>query len=116
MPELLTIEELPTGFEYPKLFVRVVELGLTSLEPWWVLNGDVLRRRFVGLRNRYPKRTLVPFAGRQDNDDVACWDGDSSSGVFVVHDFASPGWEDTARFDTFEAWFRAAIEDFIDWE
>lgn len=40
----------------------------------------------------YPGRSLVPFACRQDNDDVACWDLDQGRGrVVIVHDFKSPG-------------------------
>jgi hypothetical protein len=92
MAELLSIADLPEGFGYPLEFVRVVELGLTQLEPWWVLEGDRLRTRYRGLRERYPSRTLVPFALRQDCDDVACFEL-NRPGVVIIHDFASPGWE-----------------------
>lgn len=115
MADLLSIDDLPDGFRYPRAFVRLVELDLTSLEPWWILEGDQLRRRSEGLRERYPNRTLTPFAARQDNDDVACWDG-AAARVVVIHDFASPGWEEHAEFDNFAAWLRAAVEDFLDWE
>ncbi|MEV0638654.1 hypothetical protein AB0I77_27680 [Streptomyces sp. NPDC050619] len=109
----MTITELPEGFDYPAEFIRVVELGLTDLEPWWIFDGDQLRRRAIGLRDRYPERRLVPFARRQDNDDVACWDlarGD----VVVIHDLASPGWEQRERFPDFNAWLRQAVEDLIE--
>jgi hypothetical protein len=43
MADLLSITDLPKGFEYPREFVRVVELGLTNLEPWWIIDGDLLR-------------------------------------------------------------------------
>ncbi|GAA0383751.1 hypothetical protein [Streptomyces luteireticuli] len=115
MADLLTIDDLPEGFEYPDEFVRVVELGLTNLEPWWIFDGDLLRRRLVGLQERYPGRRLVPFARRQDNDDVACWDLDQG-GIAVVHDFASAGWEQRARFEDFNSWLRQAIEDLIEFE
>lgn len=72
MPELLKGSDLPQNFGYPRLFVRVAEQGLLDLEPWHVLVGDELRRRAAGLAKRCPDRTLVPFASRQDNDDVAC--------------------------------------------
>jgi hypothetical protein len=50
----------------------------------------------------------VPFARRQDNDDVACWDSDGHD-VAVVHDFATPGWEQRGhRFPNFTAWLRKA--------
>jgi hypothetical protein len=113
--ELLSGDDLPQGFEYPHEFLRVVELGLTHLEPWWVIDGKMLRDRFTGLQRRYPNRRLVPFARRQDNDDVACWDLDSGL-VAIVHDFASPGWEQRAEFRDFYAWLRCAVEDLIAFE
>jgi hypothetical protein len=114
MADLLTIDDLPDGFDYPAEFVRVVELGLTDLEPWWIFDGDLLRHRIAGLRSRYPERCLIPFARRQDNDDVACWDLDEGD-IAVVHDFASPGWEQRgARYPDFNAWLRQAIEDLIE--
>jgi hypothetical protein len=115
MADLLPINVLPAGFEYPPEFVRVVELGLTNLEPWWIIDGDRLRNRFTGLRERYRDRSLVPFAIRQDNDDVACWDT-AADNVVIVHDFASPGYEQRSEFSDFYAWFRQAIEDFIQWQ
>lgn len=112
MAELLSVTDLPSGFEYPREFVRIVELGLTNLEPWWILEGERLRDRFLGLQKRYTKRSVVPLAVRQDNDDVACWDVDSGK-VAVVHDFASPGFEQRAEYQDFNSWFRQAIEDLI---
>jgi hypothetical protein len=115
MADLLTTDDLPNGFEYPPEFIRVVELGLTNIEPWWIIEGDRLRSRFVGLRERYKERSLVLFAVRQDNDDVACWDT-AAGNVAIVHDFASPGYEQRAELPDFYAWFRQAIEDFIEFE
>src|SRR5688500_8899490 len=102
---LLSDAELPEGFSYPGEFLRAVRLGLVNLEPWTIVDGEHLRRRFAGLRERYPTRTLVPFAERQDNDDVACWDADHG-GVTIVHDFASPGWEQRWRVAGFHEWLR----------
>jgi hypothetical protein len=44
---------------------------------------------------------------------VACWDIDSSAQVVVIHDFATPGWEQQAHISDFYSWFRLAIEDLI---
>jgi hypothetical protein len=115
MTDLLTARDLPPGFSYPPEFIRVLDHGLTDIEPWWIIEGERLRIRFSGLRERYPSRTLVPFALRQDNDDVACWDV-AGGNVTIIHDFASPGWEQRAELTDFYAWFRRAIEDFIDFE
>lgn len=113
MADLLAIEDLPPGFTYPEPFVRTVELGLTGLEPWWIIDGRTLRDRHIGLRQRYPTRTLVPFAVRQDRDDVACWE-ETNERIVIVHDFAEPGWERRAEFNSFYAWLRQAVEDFIE--
>jgi hypothetical protein len=117
MAELLSVQDLPAGFWYPASFVRVIELGLTNLEPWHMLEGSRLRERNQGLAQRFPARSLVPFAVRQDNDDVACWDlARSNEEVVVIHDFASPGWEAREGYPDFFAWFRRAIEDLIEFE
>jgi len=53
-----------------------------------------------------------PFARRQDCDDIACVvEGQQ---VVIIHDFASQGWEKRKQFVDFTAWFRAAVEDFIE--
>jgi hypothetical protein len=115
MADLLSISDLPAGFEYPSEFVRVVELGVTNLEPWWVIEGDVLRDRLGGLRKRYETRVLVPFARRQDNDHVVCCDVDRGL-VVTIHDFAAPGWEQREEFSDLYAWLRRAVEDLIAFE
>ncbi|MFH8785178.1 barstar family protein [Streptomyces roseoverticillatus] len=111
--DLLGPGEIPDVFVYPVEFLRAVESGLVGLEPWWLLEGDALRARAVGLLERFPERRLLPFARREDNDDVACWDLDSGA-VRVVHDFATPGRENRQEFATFYDWLRAALEDFIE--
>jgi hypothetical protein len=73
--------------------------------------------RSNGLKERYPDRKLVPFARRQDNDDVACWDLAKGGGtVTIIHDYASPGWEQRDEFSGFNDWLRRAIEDLIAFE
>lgn len=112
----LHASDLPAGFTYPPAFGRIVELGLTDLEPWVLLEGVTLADRFDGLRKRYAKRRLVPFARRIDNDDVAAWDLDKEGRVVIVHDFASPGWEHRGEFSTFYDWVRQAVEDLIEYD
>jgi hypothetical protein len=116
MPELLSDSELPAGFAYPPELLRAVEYGLLKLEPWWVLHGDDLRFKAMVLKDRYRKQVYVPFADRQDSDDVACLTG-AGSEVLIVHDFASPGWEARGRggWPNFHAWLRQAVEDYIEW-
>lgn len=114
--DLFSNEELPAGFSYPRQFEHIVELGLLDLEPWHILKGEALRDTKAGLAQRYPDRRLIPFAYRQDNDDVACWQAGESESVFVIHDFASAGWEQRASFASFYDWLRQAIEDLIEFD
>ena len=113
---LFSTKELPDGFTYPAAFERVVDLGLTNLEPWHItLDVEFLRARVKGFRERYPYREIVPFAHRQDNDDVACWQVDRPGEVLIIHDFASPGYELNEEFPSFEAWFKSAIDAMFEW-
>ncbi|MGH3544594.1 MAG: hypothetical protein ACRDPW_01475 [Mycobacteriales bacterium] len=73
MIELIPLDDLPETFNYPPEFIRIVELGVTDLEPWSILGGNELRFVYHRLRQDYPDQEYVPFATRQDNDDVACW-------------------------------------------
>lgn len=117
MADLLSSSDLPPGFLYPPLFVRVVESGLTDLEPWYVLQGDELFRRVLGIRQRYPDRHLIPFARRGDRDDVACFDVDSGDGkISVIEDFSPPGFEQHEVYADFADWLRAALNDFIEFD
>ncbi|MEU5418963.1 hypothetical protein ACH4UT_31885 [Streptomyces sp. NPDC020799] len=113
--DMLCQGELPSGFAYPEEFLRAVESGLVGLDPWWLLEGEGLRARVSGLCERFPERRLVPFARREDNDDVACWDLDSGT-VRVIHDFTTPERVNRREFATFYEWLRAALEDFIEFE
>jgi hypothetical protein len=112
--ELLGSADLPLGFSYPPEFISTLDLGLTNLTPWSIYTGQSLQDRYRGLGQRFPDRELVPFARRQDNDDVACWDTRSGK-VVIVHDFGDPKARDRATFDDFFGWLRQAIEDLIDW-
>jgi hypothetical protein len=112
--DLLSEKERPPGFEYPTQFSHTIELGLTELEPWHVLEGKRLRETMSGLAQRYPARKLIPFARRQDNDDIACWQVGAKEEVLIIHDFASPGWEERERFSSFYDWLRRAVEDLIE--
>jgi len=100
---------LPTGLE------RVVQQGLLNLAPWHIMDREAAKQRLHGLRERY-KTKYVPFARRQDNDDIACIDPERPGHVVIVHDFASEGYELRRDFNSFWDWFRAAVEDMIIFE
>ena len=113
--DLLTQTERPKWFDYPQDFLRIVEeQKLLDFDPWIVMRGDQLRTCFNGLKERYPTRELVPFARREDNDDVACWD--KNKGVVIIHDFASPGYESKQELSSFWDWLRGALEATIEYD
>lgn len=96
----------------------MVELELTQLEPWYFLGAEELSLVRAGLVVRYPLRDLLPFARRQDSDDVACFDLEArrgDPGVLLIHDHAEPGWELGGELASFWDWFRQAVEDLITW-
>lgn len=107
---LLPAADLPDGFCYPARFCRLIGQNLLDFDPWIVLTGQYLKIRYDGLRSRYPQRRLIPFARREDNDDVACWEAGKGEKVFIVHDFASPGWEQHETFECFADWFHHALD------
>jgi hypothetical protein len=113
---ILPVAERPDWVEYPSAFIRIVEQDLIHITPWHIMESKQVLTQFAGLATRYPSRKLFPFAYRQDNDDVACWARGAGERVFVIHDFASPGWEDQGVFDDVWSWFRSAIEETISWD
>ncbi|MFS3858441.1 hypothetical protein ACK6VY_02740 [Proteus mirabilis] len=116
MEQLLTKTEMPEWFSYPREFLRIVEQNSLNFDPWIILEGERLRVRFDGLKKRYPNRNIIPFARREDNDDVACWDKNSRHQVIIIHDFASEGYEYVGKFDSFWDWLRTALEATIEYD
>lgn len=116
MEQLLIEKELPAGFYYPDEFKRIVSQGLLDFDPWLILQGERLRIRFNGIKSRYPSRELIPFARREDNDDVACWEVNKPGKVIIIHDFAREGYENVQEIDSFWDWLRSALEATIEYD
>jgi hypothetical protein len=113
---ILPNDHRPSWLEYPHSFNRIVEQSLVHVTPWHILEAERALTQFRRLAERYPSRELFPFAYRQNNDDLACWSKGSGEKVFIIHDFASPGWENEAEFNDVWTWFRAAVEETILWD
>jgi hypothetical protein len=111
--KLLAFHRRPIGFEYPAGFKRAIQRGLVDLGAWTVLDAGHAVALGHGLRQRYPARSVVPFARRVDNDDVACFDVEAPGAVVVIHDYASAGWEARVYRD-FYAWLRQAVADMVE--
>ncbi|MFW7381992.1 MAG: hypothetical protein ACOH5I_24515 [Oligoflexus sp.] len=114
---MLKKDRLPDWFEYPPEFLRIIDLRLMNLDPWHILEGDMLEDRFNGISERFSDKCYIPFAYRSDNDDVACWSKEGGNEkVLVIHDFASSGWEQVKTYNSFWSWFKQTIEDMIEHE
>ena len=107
--QLIKRENLPHWFDYPAEFLKLIEQNLIDFDPWIILNGDLLKEKFMGLNQRYSERDLLPFARRLDNDDVACWEK-GKEGIVIIHDYASPGYEQRETYTDFKEWTFAALE------
>jgi hypothetical protein len=112
---LLETADLGLPFTYPADFRRIVDQGLINLSPWHIMPQALAKKRLEGVRQRY-RIMYVPFARRQDNDDVACFDPARPQRIFVIHDFAPEGSQERQAFPSFWDWFRNAIDEMINFE
>jgi len=113
---ILPLSKRPGWLEYPHSFCRIVEQSLTDITPWHIFDSLKAQVRFQRISERYPSREMFPFAYRQDNDDLACWIRGKGEKVFIIHDFASVGWEGEGEFEDVWTWFRSAVEESILWD
>ena len=113
---ILTSADCPEWLVYPKSFRRLVEQSLINITPWHIMRRERAVALFSQLQQRYPSRILFPFAYRQDNDDVVCWEKGNGEVVLIIHDHSSPGYENEGSHVDVWSWFRAAIDETIDWD
>lgn len=91
-----------------------MNLNLVDFDFWYLMPKEQVPERIHGLIERYPNRKLIPFARRDDCDDIACFEIGKGSRVQIIHDFASEGWEQRGEYDDFWAWMQVAIEELIE--
>jgi hypothetical protein len=103
------------NFKYPEEYKKVMELDLVNYDNWYMMDKGQIGRRIEGLKKRYPSRKYIPFARRDDCDDIACFEDGMSDKVYIVHDFSSEGYELRQQYEHFRMWFyevvQRAIED-----
>lgn len=116
MLQLINQNDLPEKFRYPDAIYKLIECGLTNFDVWYFLDSNSATIRLNGLRQRYPNRNLVPFARRGDCDDIACFEVGQGGKVYVIHDFASVGYEQREQFISIWDWLRYAVNIMIDYE
>lgn len=112
--ELYNIKSQYENFNYPKEFLRTIELGLINFDCWYYIPLEQMETRIAGVMKRYPNRKLVPFARRADCDDIACFEIGKESKVQIIHDFASAGYEQRKEYEHFWDWFQDAINEMIE--
>ena len=112
--ELYDISTIYNDYVYPAEFLKIVELNLVDFEMWYLISADHIEDRINGLRRRYPSRKLIPFARRDDCDDIACFEIGKGDRVQIIHDLASEGWEQRKEYKCFWDWFKDAIDEMIE--
>ena len=112
--EIFDAQKIYKEYRYPKEFLKIVELNLVDLDSWYIMTKEQVETRIIGLKKRYPERKLIPFARRDDCDDIACFEVGKEHKVQIIHDFASAGYEQRKEYACFWDWFKEAIEEMIE--
>ncbi len=94
-------------------FLKIVNLNLADLDLWYLMTKEQAEIRITGLKSRYPERKLIPFAKRDDSDDIACFEVEKGNKVQIIHDFADAGYEQRKEYNCFWNWFKEAVEEMI---
>ena len=100
---LLPDHELPAWLTYPTELVELVLAGRVKLTPWHVCKASAVRGLHIRLKDRLD-RELVPFAHRQDREDLACFEKGKGHEVLIIHDNTDPGWESEGSYPRFSDW------------
>jgi hypothetical protein len=77
------------NFEYPESYVKLIELGLVDFDIWFLMEKEQALSIYNGMQKRYPKRKLIPFTKRADNNDTACFEIGKGNKIQVIHDFTT---------------------------
>ncbi|WP_042473845.1 hypothetical protein [Bacillus ndiopicus] len=98
-------------FEYPNSYKKIVELNLVDFDVWYLIESGQATRRYFDLKDRYPNRKLIPFARRDDTDDIACFEIGKGTRIQLIHDFTSEGFEQKHEFEDFWVWLEFAVKE-----
>ncbi|MDB5105341.1 MAG: hypothetical protein JWP91_3030 [Fibrobacteres bacterium] len=111
---LLPESARPEWLTYPPQLTRMVSEGKVDITPWHIMKFEWVAKTMSGLLDRYG-RNVVPFAHRQNNDDVAVFEKGSVDKVLVIHDFADRGSEIEEVYPDFQTWLDSAEAESRDW-
>lgn len=110
---LLNDKDKPEWLNYPEALKNMILNGEVKLTPWHLMQKERVLLEISVLFKLY-QRHLIPFAYRQDNDNLACFEKESSK-VFIIHVFASKGFENEDTFENFDDWYQDVYEEMVDW-
>lgn len=91
-------------YKYPEGYKKLVELGLVDFDIWYLIESEQATRRYYDLKKRFPKRQLIPFARRDDSDDIACFEIGQENKVHIIHDFTTEGFEQREVYQDIWEW------------
>lgn len=114
MKHKFDVQNLFADFEYPRAFLKIIQLGFVDFDWWYLMNTTQVYKRRKGLSIRYPNRNLIPFARRSDCDTIACFEVGAGEKVFIIHDFSSSGFEQENEFENFKSWFLDVIAEMLE--
>src|SRR4051812_49188143 len=97
---LLPPDKKPAWLEYPQQLHELVSSGRMPLVPWHFSTAESAVADWLRFRSHLC-RELVPFAHRQDREDLACFEKGKGDQVVIIHDNTDPGWEDEGGFPSF---------------
>lgn len=100
-------------YQYPEAYQKLIELNLVDFDIWYFIESEQATRRYYDLKARFPKRQLIPFARRDDNDDIACFEIGQANKVQLIHDFTTEGFEQRGEFQDVWDWLTYAINEMI---
>ena len=101
------------NYDYPEGYKKLKDLNLIDFEYWYFIPEYQLKNRFIGMSQRYPSRKYIPFARREDRDDIACFEYGKGNTVFIIHDYASAGFEERKSYNNIWEWVKDAIDELI---
>lgn len=112
---MINREEILEKINFSEPLKLILENNLVNFHPWiFIVNDNRFELNYWGIKERYPHTNLIVFALRLDCDDKACFDLNDNNKIVVIHDYSTVAYEERVIYDTFWDWFKAMIEEFIE--
>jgi hypothetical protein len=107
----------PPWLVYPEELLSLVRSETVAFVPWHLIKVEIeMRLRHAARLKSRLGRELIPFAYRQDREDLACFEKGRGQAVIIIHDNTDPGYEDEGSYPSFAAWLQAVRAEAAEWE